>query len=464
MIANLLARARGALQFLTVGVWDVRLEELPPAKAWAFWGARIANLAARGFIDDQCMLRASALTFYFLLSIVPVLAMTFGIVKGFNYQETLKERILAALPRATVAPADGAEPGAGGNVYEMITRQFFDSADKMLQQTSGGVIAGIGFLILLWSVFRVLSNIEGTFNVIWSVRRGRDWKRKFTDYTAIIVIGPFLILVAGSLTAFVTREVESAKETLTVLRALDPVMLFGLKAARYIFLWALFSIIYIIIPHTKVSFRSAAFAGVIAGTAYQWLQSGYFQLQFGVSKQNVIYGSFMALPLFLAWVQISWLIVLFGAELCFAHQNAGGYEYEPEREAPSIAQRRRLAVQAAQLCVRRFEAAEPPPDAAQISRSLGIPIRLTHEILHDLVAAGALSETARGESEPVGYLPAMGAERMTLHRVVELYESQGAAGGASGASSPETAPVDAALRAFSAAIEKCPANVPLKDL
>ena len=299
------------IQFLEVDVWRTSLASLPRFKSFVYRIIRIVLLAIKGYQKDDCASQASALTFLSILSVVPVLAMAFGVSKGFGLEKGLQAYVLKSF--------------AG---HEDIMMQSFEYAQKMLDSTRGGLIAGIGLVILLYTVMRLLNNIEVTLDKIWEITKHRTFVRKLTDYLAIILIGLILVILSSSATVFISTQIKYLSEQISLLGAVQPLILFGIKLIPYTLIWLLFTLTYIILPNTRVNFKSALIAGIIAGTLYQLLQWGYINFQVGVSRYNAIYGSFAAFPLFLIWMQFSWLIVLLGAEISFAHQNADKYQFD----------------------------------------------------------------------------------------------------------------------------------------
>jgi len=178
-------------------------------------------------------------------------------------------------------------------------------------------------------------------------------------------------------------------------------------------------------PNAKVRLSSAFMGGVIAGTMYQLVQWGYIHFQIGVSKYGAIYGSFAALPLFLLWLQISWLVVLYGAEVAFAHQNEATYEFEPDCKRASRQARKTLALKICQFIFKRFDQNELPLKGVEISQQLDIPIRLVNDTLYELVQAGILNEVKDEASKSHTYQPAHSIEHLTVQAVLEALEESG---------------------------------------
>jgi membrane protein len=432
--------------FIRDDIWRIRLTDLPFGKSFLIRQLRIIILAIRGYDEDRCLLRASSLTFYTLLSIVPVAAMFFGVAKGFGFERRLQEVLFERFPG-----------------QDEVLSQIIAFSNSLLEQTQGGLIAGIGLVVLFWSVLKVLGNIEMALNDIWEIKKPRTWGRKFSDYLSIMLISPILILISGSATVFITTQISQITQKVELLGLISPLITFLLKFTPYVLIWTLFTILYIIMPNTKVNFKAGLVGGVVAGTLYQIAQWAYISFQIGAAKYNAIYGSFAALPLFLMWLQISWWIVLFGAELSFANQNVHTYEYEPDSLEVSPGFKKLLTLQIAHLLVKKFENGDTPPSDSQISARLQMPIRLVHNILFDLVQAGLISEIKTKVDKKLAYQPARDINKLTLQYVLSALEQSGT----------DTIPVvktddyqalSDALQNFSEAMEKSPANKLLKDI
>jgi membrane protein len=437
---------KNLLNFIQRDIWRIRTQKI--SKRQSFWikQLRMILLSLRGFGEDKCQLWASALTFYTLLSIVPLMAMAFGIAKGFGFEQMLENQIINNLR--------GQEEVAG---------QIMQFARSFLENAKGGVIAGIGVVALFWIVVRVLGNIENAFNDIWGIKKGRPLGRKFSDYLSIMLICPFLLIMSSSVTVLITSQVRLITEKIVLLGALSPVILAILKILPYGVIWILFTFIYIFIPNTKVNFRSAFIGGIIAGTIYQVVQWAYITFQIGVSKYGAIYGSFAALPLFLIWLQVSWLIVLFGAEISFAEQNVDTYEFEPDCLQASPSFKKLLSLYVASVCVKNFVGGEGPLTGVQISDKLDIPIRLTRQILFELTDARILSEFKAADGRSSDYQPARDVSNLTIEDVLEALDQRGT----------EDIPVNESdefkklahcLSDFRTTLHKLPANKLLKDI
>ncbi|PIQ89672.1 MAG: ribonuclease BN [Candidatus Omnitrophica bacterium CG11_big_fil_rev_8_21_14_0_20_42_13] len=434
------------IDFLTRDVWRIRLNDVPRQRSFLIRNLRIVLLALRGFNEDYCSLRASALTFYSLLSVVPVFALAFGIAKGFGLEKALEKQILEKIP-----------------AQNDVIINVINFSHTLLENAKGGVVAGVGVIVLFWTVIKVLGNIERSFNDIWGIKKMRPLSRKLTDYLAVMLICPVLLIVSSSVTVFVATQAGMLSQKIALPGMLADLLQFILSFLPYTVIWLLFSFIYIFIPHTKVNITSALLAGVAAGTIYQLAQWTYVHFQVGVAKYNAIYGSFAALPLFLIWLQLSWRIVLLGAEVSFAHQNVDTYEFEPDCLNVSHSFKNLLALRIVSLLTGNFSKAMPPLSAQEVSRQLGIPIRLVRDIIFELTETGVLA-TVREEADKVPvYQPASDINLLTIKYVVDKLENRGT-DAIPVIRTEELEKIKNSLQGFSQAIAKSAENLLLKDI
>lgn len=434
------------ITYLTHDIWRVQAKKMPRSRSFFLRQLRIIVLAARGFYREKCNLRASALTFYTLLSIVPILAMGFGVAKGFGFEKVLEEQLRKNLAQ-----------------HQEVVERIITFANALLENTRGGLLAGIGIVILMWAVVKVLGSIENSFNDIWGITRPRPLGRRFSDYLSIMFICPILLILSSSLTVFIATQLERIAVRLALPETVQNMLVFGVKFTPYVMIWVLFTFLYMFMPNTKVRFTSALAAGLIAGTVYQIVQLIYITFQVGVAKYNAIYGSFAALPLFLIWLQVSWRIVLFGAELSFAQQNVETYEFEPDCLRASRAYKNLLSLAIVQLCVKRFVQAEKPLTAGEIAHQLDMPIRLVRELLDDLVRAHVLSEAKAENSSEDAYQPGRDINSLSVAAVINALEKTGTQD-VPVADTPAFRALADAVDTLKTSFEHLPGNKLLKDI
>jgi len=387
--------------FFREEIWSHDLRSKSRRRTFLIRQARIYFLAFRGFFEDRASVRAAALTYFTMLSIVPIFAIAFAIARNFGFEDRMHEVISNNMQG-----------------QDEIMKWVTGMVDSLLNKTRGGVLAGVGGIVLFWSVIQVLNNIEASFNDIWQIRKSRSPMRKFSDYLAIMILTPFAIGISGT----VMVKIQTTAESFELLK---PLVGFLFKTVPYVSIWVLFTMVYIVMPNTKVKLRYALIAGIFAGTVALIFQSLYQDLQIGVFRFNTLYGSIAAIPLFLLWLQITWLIVLMGAEISFAYQNIENYEFEEHALDLSHNNKRILTLLITYHIVRNFEEGGEPWNAHALSHELGIPIRLVNQLVFDLVEAGILAELASENSKERSYLPAVDINRITVEYIYTKMEMRG---------------------------------------
>ena len=280
-------------------------------------------------------------------------------------------------------------------------------------------------VILFWSVMSLLNHIESSFNHIWQIRSSRPWYRKFTDYLTIMLIAPVFIILSSGITVFISTKLPDYMANAPILDFFKPVISFLVKFTPYFLSWVTLTVLFIIMPNAKVKFVPALISGIIAGTILQGIQWLYIDLQFGITKLSAIYGSFAAVPLFIIWLQSSWIVVLLGAEISFANQNISRYEMESEALNISNYQKRALVLMIMHMIIRNFILGEKPISAEYIAANLKIPVRLARDILQDLSSANLVSIIHENEEKERLYQPAMDINRLTVSFVFSRLDKKG---------------------------------------
>jgi len=394
------------IQFFQNDIWQAESpqNQVTSLKIHAINSLKILILSAQGFIKDNGTLRASALTLYTLLSIVPIIAMCFGIAKGFGFEQSLETHLLEQVED-----------------QETLVISLLEMAKNMLESTKGGVVAGFGVALLFWTVLKVISNIEDSFNHIWKVEKARTLARKLSDYLSLMLFAPILIVAANSINIFAQVKLAALINTIAL-----PGTIFALQLLAYlpiIILWVLFSFIFIFMPNTHVTYKSGIFAGIATGTAYYIIQSMYISLQVGVSSYNAIYGSFAALPLFLVWLQITWVIMLFGSELSYFHQNLAFYHSNKKFEHLNFNSSKAISLAVMEKIISRFQQTKLSSYTAKdLSSELQAPIAIIQNTLNNLLACNLLIKLSEPEER---YQPARSIELLNDDEIISALESQG---------------------------------------
>jgi membrane protein len=435
--------------FVKRRIWEIRLKDLPLLKALPIRALRIFLLAARGFMSDKCQNTASVLTYYSLLNVVPVLAVAFAVAKGFGLRKLIEKQILQIADKANLQPD--------------VTNQILTFSHNLLEQAKGGLIAGVGIILLLWAVISILQKIEGSLNEIWQIKKARSLIRQFSDYIAMMVLAPLLLIIASSATVLMASKVTVILHKISFLGVFSNAILLLLNLLPYVSLWVLFAMLYLIMPNAKIPLKSAIIGAVTAGTITQIVQWIYIKFQIGVASYGAIYGSFAALPLFLVWLQLSWMIVLFGAEIAYANEHYETYGFHPDYLQISVSAKKLLMLRIFHLLTKRFSRGEKPLTAKEISSTLEIPLRLVQTILQELSEVGLVIETARGTKSEVAYQPARTIENITLKIALDEYEKYGITT-IPEYQSDDTEKISKYLNGISEACEKSTENVRLKEI
>lgn len=361
----------------------------------------ISELTAKRVFDS-----AAALTYSTILAIVPIMAVVFAVARGFGYSkyiETWFRDMLTSQPQAA----------------EII----IGFVNSYLVHTKSGIILGLGLVFMLWTVLMLVSNIEKTFNDIWQVKKPRSLFRTFTDYIAMLFLVPIIIVVMAGISIFMATIADNLDQYVVI----SSVAHFLIDLSPYILLSGAFFALYVFMPNTKVHLRSAILPAILAGTAMQWLQFFYIHSQIWVSSYNAIYGSFAALPLFMLWVQFSWIICLVGAELTYTMQNLEESAFMSDAKSMSHRYRMMLSALLLSLICKRFAEGRKPYTALELKLETNIPIRVTSELLYDMTQAHLILETYTTDEkgdDPV-YLPAESLDNLSVGTMIDRLESQG---------------------------------------
>jgi len=389
--------------FLRRDVWEFEVGELSRVRAFLLRQVQVAVLVGRDFYADRCMLRASALTYTTLLSIIPLLALMFSLLKGLGVQNTLEPIILEKI-------AIGSE-------------QIVTEIIRYINNTNVGRLGAIGLVALVVTVLTLLSNIEATFNHIWGVGETRSLFRRFADYSSVLIFGPIFLLAAISMTT--TLESQAFVKKLLEMAYVGQGIFLLFKVLPFVAMWAAFTFLYIFMPNIRVGFRSALIGGIFGGTLWQLAQWAYLYFQVGVARYNAIYGTMAALPIFMVWIYVSWMIVLLGLEVTYACQNLRHIRREIRGESVNFASRELVALTVLLAVAEAFHRGTRPWRLEEISEELELPPRLTRSVIDELVRLRFLSEVRVGAENEFAYQPARALEKTTVHAVVQSLKEDG---------------------------------------
>ena len=364
------------IRFLQKDIWKIGPDDVSSLKFLWLEVLKKLLLAIRFFTTKRVMQKAAALTYSTLLAIVPIMAVVFAIARGFGYNKYIEVWFRSAFE---------SQPQAADIIIGFV--------NSYLVHTRSGVFLGVGLVFMLYTVLMLVSNVEDTFNEIWQVKKPRSIFRTFTDYLAMFFMFPIIIVLTSGISIFMATVANSLPNFLL----LGPFVRLLIDMLPYVLMAGLFIALYIFMPNTRVRPISALVPGILAGIAMQGLQIFYIHSQMFLSSYNAIYGSFAALPLFMLWVQISWTICLFGAELCYTNQNLDYYDYDAN--TGEISHRYKLLMASllmSKIC-QRFAKGQRAYSAYELRGLTNIPIRIVNDLLYELIDAKLLIEISGDE-------------------------------------------------------------------
>lgn len=418
-------RLMRARRFVIDDVWDVDLGSLSALRSFGVRALRVLHLVLRGFREDECPLHAASLTFSTLMAIVPILALSLSLARVFDGDEVARRKIHEAIgvftqrfeakkaaAEATEAgqpvpseppvevveppvPGTAAKPDDGVLTPEELRDKLTDMVDAgfdQVEKINFATLGGIGLILLLWMAIAVLGRVESSFNRVWGVAVGRSMWRKCTDYTWVVIVMPFLVTMASSfrLADLMTRWSMDPAMALQVRAFLDSAML---KNFTVILMSSLtFTFFIMFMPNTRVRKGPGLVGGLVSALlfiAWLWLCA---TIQVGVAKYSKFYGSFAIVPIVLAWVYISWQIVLFGTEVAFAVQNCSTYRMEQGARRANAKARIALALSVLVEAGKAMTGRGPKFDVASYAGEKRVSVRFLNDVVDELVHAGLLAE------------------------------------------------------------------------
>ncbi|MDX2494002.1 MAG: YhjD/YihY/BrkB family envelope integrity protein [Desulfuromusa sp.] len=376
-------------------LWEQNPVDLSLLQRISLRQVQTAALVIRDFSINRCFLRAAALTYYTMLSLVPLLALTFALLKAFGVQNLLQPLIIEKL-----------NVGDG---------QAADVILGYINNTQVTQLGAVGLVFLIIAVVSLLTNVEKSFNHIWGVKEVRPMLRRFADYLSVILVGPLLIISAISMTS--TLASNNLVQKLIEMEMVGNLILLLFKITPFFFMWLAFTGLYIFMSNIKVEWRAAFVGGIVGGTLWQIAQVGYVHFQVGVGRYNAIYGTMAALPIFMVWLYLSWVIVLFGLGVCYAKQNLRTSGRDLRGSEVSRNSFEQVALALLVTLADRFAKGNPPLSNEQLAKFLFIPPRLCRSIITLLLKIGFVSEhcTLAGRCQ---YQLGRSAENLSLAEIL----------------------------------------------
>lgn len=389
-------RIQQGREFLREGLWR------EPERRGIGRGLRLLQLGvlvAEGFVRDLLLLRATALTYFTVLSLIPIIAVALSIVRAIGVGG---EEFSETVARVVVEQVAAGSPEAQSKIVSLIDQVNFGAMGTL----------GAGFLFL--TTVLGISNVERALNAIWGIHKPRPFGRRFADYLAVLVVAP--ILMGFALSLGTTLQSQWVVQRIVEVPGLALLYELGLRYVPVFVLAGVFTFLYWFLPNTRVRPVPAMVGGLVAGVLVVLAQSLYVELQVGAARANAVFGGFAALPLLFVWIYFFWAIVLFGAEVAFAHQNLASYRSEARAQDLEPAEREAVALYVATELARAFREGQGRTPA-ELADLLAAPVRAVRSVLEELEAAGLVAERA-GDGEEESYQLGRAADRVPVTDVL----------------------------------------------
>lgn len=353
------------------------------------------NITVKSFFSTDIQTQACAMTYRTLLAVVPALALIFAIGRGFGFQNLLQDELYHIFPS-----------------QKSFIAHSLEFVDSYLNQASEGVFVGVGIVFLLYTIISLVINVEDSFNLIWNVKEGRSLGRKITDYTAMLLILPVLMICGGGLSAALNTTLQKFFH----FSFMTPIIEAMFELGSFIFSCLFFAAMFMMIPNTKVKIKNALIAGFVTGIGFTVLQWLFVTGQLYVARYNAIYGSFSFLPLLLLWLQLTWVIIMSGALICYASQNIFQFSFTDKINKISRDYLEKVTIAISCAIVKKFVDRQMPVTDYELITTYGIPSRLVSNVTSRLCEAGIMSRVIVDEkTETIGYQPAMPPEDITIN-------------------------------------------------
>lgn len=390
----------GQIQKVRQFVWPARrAEETPVVEQTVRTTAQILWVIVNDLIMGQASLRAMSLVYTTLLSLVPVLALVFAILKAFGVHDQVEVLLLEFL-----APM--------GDQGREVTEQML----AFVEQVNISVLGSVGLIFLIYTLISLIQKIKGAFNDIWQVTSDQSFARQMASYVSVGLVGPLVLFLAIGVVA--TTLSSFLMETVGVFGPLRSVLEEVNRIAPYGFMILAFSFLYLVVPNTRVHIASALVGGTVAGVV--WLTTGWAFTTFVVSSARyaAIYSAFASLILFMIWLYVAWLILLVGCSVSYYFQNRHHLSPEAGLVQLTPAQTRRLTLIILAIVHRSFDTGDTPWTIARLSQRLGIPTQSTQALVEPLIGGGYVAWTGRGGK----LVPTRPAALTSLREVVQKVE------------------------------------------
>ncbi len=380
-------------------IWGDAIERHGFAGRLAASLLRYVFAITRDVLNGQLTLRAMSLVYTTLLSIVPLLAFSFSVLKGFGVHEDLKDQMYLFL-----------EPLGDGGVT--ITNWIMERVDSV----NGGVLGGIGLAFFIYTAISMVQKVEESFNFVWAVSKPRSFARRFVEYTVVLLVGPLAIVTAIGMIAPIERELSEFESARLVIQETSRLMPYVLVSATFAFL-------YVFIPNTKVKFSAAVVGGLTGG--FLWASVGLIFTNFimGSANRQAIYAGFAVAIATLIWLYLNWIVLLIGAQVAYYFQNPAYLRIGRREPRLSNSLRERLALNIMVLVGSAFRTTDRVETTRTLAEQLELPSVTIEPILIGLEAAGLVTATEQG-----GVVPGRDINQILLADILEVVRVEGETG------------------------------------
>ncbi len=387
-------------------LWSADLSQLTRLHRAALHALRRLSMAVELFVSRNLSAHASALTYSSVLSAVPILAIIFAISRGFGFNQLIEDKL-----RENV------------RFTPEMTQTIMDFVNSYLERAKGGVFIGVGLVMLFYTLINLTSNIETAFNTIWQVKNSRNIYRQAVDYISVFFLLPIVIVITSGLQLFIL----GIGRFLPAFTFINTAVEILVQLSPYALASVAFMVLYKMMPNTQVQWRATIVPGLLAGICFMLLQWFYIHSQIWISSYNAIYGSFAAIPLFMLWIQISWLICLFGAQLSYANQMEADFAFEKRVPHLSHAAHDQAGIVVMKQLCDAFGQGQAL-SAQEISSRTSLPLSLVNTLLYELTSdteRPLVNEVLRGSRQTPYYQPARPTEQIDEHAVLDYFYNLG---------------------------------------
>lgn len=400
MFKNFNKRIKSFWDYVSGGVWkDIR-------NVWYVNLTKTVNMTVNIFFDRDMQTRACSMTYQMLLAVVPALALIVAIGRGFGLQDILEGELYKMFPAQHTA-----------------VNYAMNFVDSYLTASTEGVFVGVGLVFLLYTLISLFSSIEDTFNFIWDIKVGRSIGRKITDYSAMLLILPVVMVCAAGLSIVLTSTLQAVLHW----HFLTPLVEWIMEGASWLLTILFFTLLYMLMPNTKVQFKYAFAGGFFAAIGFLVLQWLFISGQIYVSKYNAIYGSFSFLPLMLLWMQFTWIVIFMGGIICYSWQNLSKFSFLDQVDKMSITYNVKVLIAICAVVIQRYVNGDGATQLSFFTKNCNMPLRLASKICSQLVDAGLFAIVEiDNQKEIKGFQPALDPSSLTVAAIFDHLDSRGA--------------------------------------